>query len=579
MRPVQRKNGLQQQRRQRQRQRQQQPHQQERGSILRLIKRPTRYYPSHLLHITIIILLLAMVLTSFTTTRGIQSSFQPLIKGTYAFSFSSYSRTTTSTKTLSVAYRHQQQPQILLGRSLSSLSQQQVVELSSITNRQRILSSKSSSASTTNLMMMSSSSDDDKNKNKGGEGENVATVMGTGRGVHERGKKDKEENIILFTIPSSSEAFGRNDDVQKIPIYHLKYTVKSTQDEIKRVLQQREEEKLLLQSSSRSSLASSSSSFASSAVVIIADSQSNGRGTNGRQWVCPTTTTTTTATTNATSTKTQNSNQNNLYYTCAIPMDSIQPMSMIPLLPLGIGTVVAKCIQQIVSNNDINKIYQNNDSSISNIVQVKWPNDVLINDKKVAGILIENYQLQVQQPQDPTQAKGSSLSSTSTTLSSSYSSWWWLIGIGVNVESYPNQLQKDTNDYHKQPRSATCIRDYIGDISSGSGGDDDDGSGSGSNLAVDLGIQITKGINDLIDTKMSQQNQPAAASSSSSFATISNKEQIVKEWKSLAMEFGQNYIIRETGEVVTTIDVELDGRMRVIGQDGVERLLSVDYFY
>ena len=45
------------------------------------------------------------------------------------------------------------------------------------------------------------------------------------------------------------------------------------------------------------------------------------------------------------------------------------------------------------------------------------------------------------------------------------------------------------------------------------------------------------------------------------------------------MEFGQKYTIRDTGEVVSTIDVESDGRMKVIGQDGIERLLSVDYLY
>ncbi len=55
-------------------------------------------------------------------------------------------------------------------------------------------------------------------------------------------------------------------------------------------------------------------------------------------------------------------------------------------------------------------------------VQIKWPNDVLVNSKKIAGILLE--------------AKPSGINVSSLTSESS-SSRWVVVGIGINVIHFP----------------------------------------------------------------------------------------------------------------------------------------------
>ena len=88
--------------------------------------------------------------------------------------------------------------------------------------------------------------------------------------------------------------------------------------------------------------------------AIIAGNQYNGRGTNGRIW---------------------KSGSNNLYMTAVFPLSLVSvPIS---LIPLRIGTLIAPTIQSLL------------DSDASKMVQLKWPNDVLIDNKKIGGVLIE----------------------------------------------------------------------------------------------------------------------------------------------------------------------------------------------
>jgi hypothetical protein len=56
------------------------------------------------------------------------------------------------------------------------------------------------------------------------------------------------------------------------------------------------------------------------------------------------------------------------------------------------------------------------------------------------------------------------------------------------------------------------------------------------------------------------------------------KNQVLEEWKSLA-EFGQVYKTRETGEKVFTSHIHRDGRLKVRGSDGEERLLAADFLH
>lgn len=221
------------------------------------------------------------------------------------------------------------------------------------------------------------------------------------------------------------------------------------------------------------------------ALAVTADSQSNGRGTSGRSWVA---------------------SKGNLYLTCALPMGRI-PMSKITLLPLGCGIVIA---QEIVPYSQTRPT-------------LKWPNDVLLDGLKVAGTLIENYRTEDQD--------------------------WWLIGIGVNVESHPDSLPKESEDVLSKPRSATSLQYHSKQ------------SLDSLPTAPQLGINIAKRLEAWSTTVQSQD----AAS-------------IVATWESFA-DFNTPYTIRTTGETVRIKDIQIDGQLKVVGENGTERLLVADYFH
>lgn len=122
--------------------------------------------------------------------------------------------------------------------------------------------------------------------------------------------------------------------------------VNSTQDGIKQLLRSKSEDK------------DTAADF--DVLALAAGSQTNGRGTSGRAWV---------------------GLGGNVFLTLALPTKG-QPMTEfvpypITLLPLRIGTLVAKEIIQALPE------------SKRSAVNVKWPNDVLIGDEKVSGLLIE----------------------------------------------------------------------------------------------------------------------------------------------------------------------------------------------
>lgn len=85
---------------------------------------------------------------------------------------------------------------------------------------------------------------------------------------------------------------------------------------------------------------------------VIADGQTNGRGRRGNDW--------------------NSSNNGNLYtsYVCSINHAKI---SNIALLPQCVAIKICEAISQ----------------NLNIIANVKWPNDIFINDKKVGGILLE----------------------------------------------------------------------------------------------------------------------------------------------------------------------------------------------
>lgn len=220
-------------------------------------------------------------------------------------------------------------------------------------------------------------------------------------------------------------------------------------------------------------------------VAIIADTQKKGRGTNGRSWVA---------------------SKGNLFLTCALPQKTI-PMSKVTLLPLLVGVIIA---EQVAVH------------STSCRPTVKWPNDVLLDGRKIAGVLIENHHVGTE--------------------------GYWLVGIGVNVEVHPAQLPSEKGDFRSSPRPATSLREVMGpnqDIPA----------------AVDLGLEMTKALQVRV---LKLKDLPPSS--------------VITEWKTWA-NMGLRYEIRQSGELVKIVGIELDGRLRVIGQDGVERLLAADYLY
>ena len=112
-------------------------------------------------------------------------------------------------------------------------------------------------------------------------------------------------------------------------------------------------------------------------LVVVADEQTAGRGRRGRAWLSP---------------------EGGLYVSVVLPVDE--------LLPLRATVAVADALI---------------DFGVP--VVAKWPNDVLVDGKKIAGILIER------------------------------SGPWDLVGIGINVESAPLSSAACVCEYGEGPDS------------------------------------------------------------------------------------------------------------------------------
>jgi BirA family biotin operon repressor/biotin-[acetyl-CoA-carboxylase] ligase len=256
-----------------------------------------------------------------------------------------------------------------------------------------------------------------------------------------------------------------------LSIFHLRRTVDSTQDEAKRLLEMHRP-------------------TGCGCLAVIADNQRKGRGTSGRSWVA---------------------SEGNLFLTCAIPTNVV-PLSKITLLPLGVGLLVAEQLHRHLSCRPT----------------VKWPNDVLVDGKKIAGTLIENHRV-VGQEDD-----------------------FWLVGIGVNVKSHPMTLPTERKDFRVMPRSATSMQEYAAPP-------DDQKTilPSALDLGIDLTMRLQEWTNDLAGLDAAE---------------------FTSTWKAWS-ELGVEYEIRETGEKVRIIDIAHDGQLCVIDDGGNQRLLVADYFY
>jgi BirA family biotin operon repressor/biotin-[acetyl-CoA-carboxylase] ligase len=325
------------------------------------------------------------------------------------------------------------------------------------------------------------------------------------------------KTIVLDNMLSSSHS-------PYLRLEHITTPVGSTQDEARRLLQQ--QPTLLLPSEDKNNNKNTRSFLA-----VLADTQLNGRGTQGRYW--------------------EGRQEGNLYLTICVPYDQI-PVQ-ITLLPLQIAVLVAERVSKLLA-----ACYSSRHSSESTTTTtattthfpplpkttVKWPNDVLINDKKVSGTLME-----------------SEIVNGVT---------WLLIGIGVNIEYAPDLSQSPGTS----ARASTCLQEYCGRQTDH---EKESRVVLPPNTAYLFGRDLA---NALVEWVMDESN------------TVTEKQRreqlVIQNWKSY-VEFGTQYQIRGTveeeesgshvGDVVTSVDIQNDGQLRVRGSDGKERLLIADYLF
>lgn len=272
-------------------------------------------------------------------------------------------------------------------------------------------------------------------------------------------------------------------------------TVNSTQDEARRILQGKDKD---------FSVSTTNDCFA-----ITTNEQSKGRGTSGRDWI---------------------GKRGNAFLTLAVPQADIKiPLT---LLPLQIGCILAQQVQSILEEYALDKVEATDNKSERNVVQLKWPNDVLIDKKKVAGILIESER-------------------------SESGEYYFLIGIGVNWRYAPLIDQVGPQN----GREATCIYDCIEY-------DEDETSQlvDGVEEARQLASKTAQDIFDWIrfQRKLSGED------------VVVLGENIIRQWEKSG-DFSSRQIIRDTQENVFPIALEKDGRLRVRGRNGKEKLLVSDY--
>jgi BirA family biotin operon repressor/biotin-[acetyl-CoA-carboxylase] ligase len=129
-------------------------------------------------------------------------------------------------------------------------------------------------------------------------------------------------------------------------------------------------------------------------MVIIAAEQDSGHGRYGRVWESP---------------------KGNLYTSIILKLD--ESLQKIPQISFVTALAVGKVLEDILPEEFA--------------VQYKWPNDVLVNKKKISGILLE------------------SLNS------------WLIIGVGINVDNCPQGLQNPVISMNECGSKGLLPRDLL----------------------------------------------------------------------------------------------------------------------
>lgn len=126
-------------------------------------------------------------------------------------------------------------------------------------------------------------------------------------------------------------------------------------------------------------------------ISLMADEQTSGRGRRGKQWA--------------------SSSGNSLTFSMAYPFNPQKGMSHLSGLSLFCGLMTLKGIAEYF-NIDLSKLHNYG-------LGLKWPNDILDNEAKLAGILVEGGQ---NNPNAPI---------------------WMIIGIGINLHSPTESIPTD----------------------------------------------------------------------------------------------------------------------------------------
>jgi biotin-(acetyl-CoA carboxylase) ligase len=324
---------------------------------------------------------------------------------------------------------------------------------------------------------------------------------------------DEEEDGAATTTcedPSSSSTTGRprlHPHDESLLLYPFDSLV-STQNEAKRIA---ESISLGAENVDGTSTTTSLRSF-----VVTTREQTNGRGTNGRVWM---------------------GHRGNVFCTIGIrQQDWMASKIPLTLLPLKIGSLVAQTVQRLIDHEECHHSSTNTNTNrhdSSPLVTVKWPNDVLVNEQKISGVLIE-----------------------------SSNNGWFLIGIGINLAHAPEVAQSGPN----RGRPATSVKDICTT-------DDDGGDTTASGVADTVGEKEAEELGISLAYDLNTFLQEAGMG-------MFDGDRVLQDWKQW-IDWDMELVMRDTPgqDRVKMVGVLPDGRIQVQNvQDGRIRTLVSDYF-
>jgi biotin-(acetyl-CoA carboxylase) ligase len=314
-----------------------------------------------------------------------------------------------------------------------------------------------------------------------------------------------------------------------------------------------------------------------STLALQAGMQVQGRGTKGRQWF---------------------GRPGNVFLTVVLPMDKVPvPMS---LLPLRVGVFIARAIKGLIDEAAAEKAQKKDEQQQQQQQQqqpaaeaadgaaepfptggfatatvsetsLKWPNDVLVNDDKVAGVLIEGDGTYVH------------------------------IGIGINVRHAP-----EVPDLGRQRgRTSTCLADHgvlrlrcakrtktwVNEGGHGSLLEVDEEEAEREANEYDPEVEAAEDAADDLDTlvavqglgvTIAKQLMAWVGNSGDGGTAADSAEAVVADWTALA-NWSKPLVLRDEGPpdvTVLPLALEPDGRLRVKNhRDGTERVLVAEYLF